>query len=138
MVYNPRWFQVIIYIAVVGFPCLSAYMFYLAYEETTQNRLYTAAPFIFLGCGVAYISYIGLILAKYVSARVQYNDEGFEVELGENKNLYSWNDILRVKNHKRSQILRLFDCSGKTIYVVDHMTTGYPEFADKINEVLGF
>ena len=84
--------------------------------------------------GVAYISYIGLILAKYVPARVQHDDEGFEVELGENKKLYSWNDISRVKNYKKSQILRLFDCNGKTIYVVDHKTPGYPEFAAKINE----
>ena len=122
---------------MAGFPCLSAYMFYLVYEATMRNEFSVVAPFIFLGCGVAYISYIGLILAKYVPARVQHDDEGFEVELGENKKLYSWNDISRVKNYKKSQILRLFDCNGKTIYVVDHKTPGYPEFAAKINEIIG-
>jgi hypothetical protein len=138
MVHNPKWLQVIFYSAVALFPCLSAYMFYLAFEAYLEfSNIANVAPFLFLGFGVLYISYIGIKLSKFIPAKVTHTTEGFTVLLSGNTNSYLWSDIAKVKNHNSSQILRLFDSSGSTIYVVDHMTPGYTEFAKKVDEHIG-
>ncbi|RUO38645.1 hypothetical protein CWE13_03085 [Aliidiomarina shirensis] len=137
VVYNPIWIQFILYVAIVSFPCLSGYMFYLAYEALPKSGLSGAGIFIFLGAGVAYISYIGLLLAKFVPAKVVFDDSQFTVEIKGTKNSYAWSDIAEVKNYEISQILKLVDSSGVTIYVVDHMTPGYKSFAEKVSESVG-
>ena len=136
-VYNPIWLQFIFYIAIAGFPCLSGYMFYLAYEAFPNSGLSGAGVFLFLGLAVAYISYIGLLLAKFVPAKVVFDESQFTVEMKGAKNSYAWSDIASVKNYESSQILKLFDSNGTTIYAVDHMTPGYKAFAEKVNEVVG-
>jgi len=55
VVYNPIWFQIVFYIAILGFPCLSGYMFYLAYDVFPKSGLIGSAAFIFLGVSTAYI-----------------------------------------------------------------------------------
>lgn len=137
VVYNPVWLQFIFYIAIAGFPCLSGYMFVLAYEAFLKTGLGGAGVFLFLGAGVAYISYIGLLLAKFIPAKVVFDENQFTVELKGTKNSYAWSDIASAKNYESSQILKLFDSNGSTIYVVDHMTPGYKPFAEKVNEVVG-
>ncbi len=138
MVHNPVWLQVILYLAIAAFPCLSGYMFYSAYEAIHNSGLGGAVVFIFLGVGVAYISYIGFLLAKFVSARVEFDEQQFTVSIKDDKTAYKWSDIASVRNYESSQVLRLFDSSGKTIYVVDHLTPGYQLFADKVCEVANF
>ena len=137
IVYNPIWLQFIFYFAIVGFPCLSGYMFYLAYAAFPNSGLSGTSVFLFLGFAVAYISYIGLLLAKFVPAKVVFEESQFSVEMRGSKNTYAWSDIASVKNYESSQILKLCDSNGTTIYVVDHMTPGYKLFAEKVNEVIG-
>jgi hypothetical protein len=137
MVYNPKWLQAIFYVGIAGFPCLSGYMFYLAFEVYLKTGISSAAVFVILGIGVSYISYIGLILAKFVSAKVEFSDDEFKVIMKNNVVTYKWTDIAKAKNHQSSQILRLFDSSGNTIYIVDHMSPGYAPFAEKVNEAVG-
>ena len=144
MVHNPKWLQAIFYFGVALFPCLFAYMSYLAFEvylafeaHLTFSHMTKVGPFLFLGFGVLYISYIGIKLSKFIPAKVAHSAQGFTVHLNGNTDEYLWSDIAKVKNHNVSQILRLFDSSGSTIYVVDHMTPGYIDFANKVNEHIG-
>ena len=136
VVYNPKWLQIVLYIAIAGFPCLSGYMFYLAYESFPKPGL-SGDVFIFLGLGCVYISYIGILLAKFVPAKVEFNDAGFKVIVRNTESVYNWSDIASVKNYESSQILKLFNSKGQTIYVVDHMTPGYSAFAEKVNDAVG-
>lgn len=94
-VYNPIWLQIIFYIAIAGFPCLSLYMFYLAYEAYAQSGLAGAAGFLFLGVGIAYISYIGLLLTKFVSAKLEYDELHFILILMVHR-LYTNGQILHL------------------------------------------
>ncbi|MFT2092244.1 hypothetical protein [Paraglaciecola sp. 2405UD69-4] len=137
VVYNPIWLQLIFYIGIIAFPCLSGYMFYLAYEAFSKTGISGTGIFLFLGVAVAYISYIGLLLAKFVPAKVIFDESQFTVEMQGTKCSYAWSDIASIKNYENSQILKLFDSNGATIYVVDHMTPGYKPFAEKVNEVIG-
>ncbi len=132
VVYNPAWLQIILYIAILGFPFLSGCMFYLAYEAFAKSSISGAVIFLFLGAGVAYISYFGLLYAKFVSAKVAFDESQFTVEINGSKRSYDWSEIASVKNHQRAQLLQLIDSTGATIYVVDHMTPGYKLFAKKV------
>jgi len=137
VVHNPIWLQLIFYFAIAGFPCLSGYMFYLAYEVIPKSGFAGAGVFILLGAGVAYISYIGLLLAKFVPARLVFDESQFTVDMRGSKTTYSWSDIASVKNYESSQILKIFDANGNTIYVVDHMTPGYKAFSEQVSAVVG-
>jgi hypothetical protein len=65
MVHSPKWLQVIFYIGVTLFPCLSAYMFYLAFEAYLKfSTIASVGPFLFLGFEALYSSYIGIKLSK--------------------------------------------------------------------------
>ena len=137
VVYNPIWLQLVFYLGIAGFPCLSGYMFYLAYDYFLKAGLSGSLVLVFLGAGVAYISYIGILLAKFVPAKVEFNESQFHVSMKGSQTVYKWSEIASVKNYESSQILKLFDTNGKTISVVDHLTPGYKAFAEKVNEVVG-
>lgn len=137
VVYNPKWLQMIFFLAIAGFPCLSIYMFYLAYGAFLNSGISGAAVLILIGGGGAYISYIGILLAKFVPAKVEFDDAVFKVTIKNVETVYKWGDIASVKNYESSQILKLFDINEQTIYVVDHMTPGYTAFVEKVNEVSG-
>jgi len=77
------------------------------------------------------------LLANFVSAKVEFDENRFSVSNKNSLNTFKWYEIDSIKNYEASQILILFDSSGKTIYVVDHMTPGYKAFAEKVYEVVG-
>ena len=83
----------------------------------------------------AYISTIGFALMKFVSAKVEFNDHYFQVEIRGAISNYKWADIASIKNHHGSQVLELLDSTGRTIYAVDHMTPGYDAFFAKIQSM---
>lgn len=90
VVYNPIWLQFILYIAIAGFPCLSGYMFVLAYEAFLETELGSVGVSLLLGTCAAYISYIGLLLAKFVPSKVIFDEIQFTVELKGIKKSYVW------------------------------------------------
>ena len=136
IVYNPIWLQLILYAAIVVFPCLSGYMFYLSYDALANSELSKFLGFTVFGMIAAYPSYIGLLLVKFVSAKIVFDEAGFVVEVKGFKRSYVWSQIASVKNYQTGQIVKLFDSTGAIICIVDHMTPGYKPFAKKVNEVV--
>lgn len=134
MVYNPIWLQIICYAAIVGFPCLAGYIFYLGYEVYQKSGFFSGAIFFAFALGVSYISYIGFILAKYVGAKVEFGEDGFRVKNGNLSSVYSWSEVGGYKDYPSSQILKLFCSKGNTIYVVDYLSYGYKEFSEIVRK----
>jgi len=54
-----------------------------------------------LGVSVAYISYICIRLSKFVSAKLNYNESGFTIEIANAIKKYRWSDIAKVKNYEK-------------------------------------
>ena len=134
-VHNPIGLQVIFYIAVVAFPLLSGYMFYLLYETYLEFEAININAITFAFCGVAtgYFSYIGIILSKFIAAEVNFDEQQFTICRKNSQQTYQWHEIGSIKHYPSSQILRLYDQSGNTIYVVDYVTPGFTQFAEKVH-----
>ena len=115
---------------------MSGYLFYSTYLAIPNGGILGIGSLLTLALGVAYISYIGFTLAKFVSAKVEFDDNHFEVKVNGVIKNYKWSDIASIKNYHTSQILKLFDSTGTTIYVVDHMTPGYNDFFEKVSQVI--
>jgi hypothetical protein len=137
VVYNPKWLQIIFYIAILAFPTLALYMGYVSYEEYSQKGIAGAAYYIFAFIAGIYISYFGLMYLKYVAAKVTFDETMLKVNVKGSEVEYIWDDIVKVKNYEHAQLLKLTDGSGKTVVVVDHMSPGYSGFKTMISERVG-
>jgi len=127
-VYNPRWLQIIFYVAIVGSPCLAGYVFYLGYSAFPESVFFGLLALV-LSLAIVYLSYIGIRLAKFVPAKVTYDERQFHVTLEDATTSHQWSDISSIKNYKITQTLVLLNTSGEIIYAVDYLTPGYKAFA---------
>lgn len=136
-VYNPKWLQVILYIAIMAFPICSLYLFYLSLDAFADPNVQNQYLYLGLAIAVAYISYIGLLLFKYVSYKLEFNDHQVRITTKHHTKVYKWNEITKIKNYPYSQIFILYHSTGKRIYISDHVTPGVKYFASKLQQKTG-
>ena len=132
-VHNPRWLQIIFYLAILGSPLLAGYIFFLGITSF-QSSIVLGLTTIFIAFCVAYMSYIGIRLAKFVPVKVTFDDQQFHVAIENVTTTYQWSDVSSIRRHKMLQTLELLNEAGEIIYAVDYLTPGYKEFADKLKE----
>ncbi len=136
MVYNPKWMQALFYSVIIGLPFAACYFFYLAFDLYLKFAFPNAALVALVALLVSYLSYQAFTLAKFVDARVEFNDNEFKIIFRNGVSYYKWTDIAKAQASINSQYLRLYDSAGKTIYIVDFMSSGYSEFAERVNKTL--
>ncbi len=133
---NPRWLQIIFYVAILVSPLLAAYVFYLG-VSTFATSVFFGLCILVVAFGLAYLSYLGIRFAKFVPAKATFDDEQFHVMIGDITSSHQWSDITFVKNYKLLQTLELLNSASETIYAVDYLTPGYKTFAEKVKESVG-
>ena len=89
---NPTWLRAVLYIAIIVFPIMSGYLFHLTCLAIPNGGTLGIGSLLTLALGVAYISYIGFTLAKFVSAKVEFDDNHFAVIVNGVITNYKWND----------------------------------------------
>jgi len=134
MVYNPKWMQALFYSVIVGLPFTACYFFYLAIDLCFKFAFPNAAVVALVALLISYLSYQAFTLAKFVDARVEFNEHEFKVIFRNGVSYYKWTDIAKAKSSMNAQYLRLLDSTGETIYIVDYMSSGYSDFAEKVNK----
>ena len=136
IVYNMKWMQVFFYCIIVGLPFTACYFFYLAVDLYFKFGITNATVMTLFALIVSYLSYQAFLLMKFVDAKLEFDDHGFKVIFRNGVSAYQWTDIAKAQSSINTQYLRLYDSSGKTIYIVDFMSPGYSEFAEKVNKAV--
>lgn len=136
-VHNPRWMQIILYIAIFGFPICTLYLYYLSFNALSDPKDHNQYLYFGLATAITYISYIGLLYLKYVNCKLEFNDDQVSITKGFNTRVYKWSEITKVKNYPYSQLIILYHSTGKTIYIADHLTPGFQLFVNKLQQETG-
>jgi hypothetical protein len=136
-VYNPKWIQIILYIAILAFPICSLYLFYLSLDAFADHKAHSQYLYLGLALAMTYISYIGLLYFKYVNYKLEFNDYQVRITTNVNTKVYKWGEIKKVRNYPYSQIFILYHRTGKKMYISDHLTPGVKAFASKLQQKTG-
>lgn len=138
VIHNPTWLQIIFYAGILALPLGAVYSLYWTVEIYSTSGI---AGGLVMACAtgvLTYIAWLGVILAKFVPAKVEFDDLTFDVQVKGESTEYKWSDIASVKNSQTAQVLQLLDSTGRLIYAIDHMTPGYSAFSEKVKAVVEF
>ncbi|TRX54797.1 hypothetical protein FNH22_18730 [Fulvivirga sp. M361] len=135
---NPLLHQVLTYIVVLIFCCVTivSCIWVVILVKTEGVLSIGGIPVIIFFAG--YSSYIGLLILRYRTARVAYDDNCFTVTQGGNSTSYIWSEIMKTKYHGMFQVLKLLNAKGKTIYTIHGITRDNKKFIQKIGKTAGF
>ncbi len=105
-------------------------LFFLVYAVRAINdgSIFGFLVMAVMGMWTLYVVRAGLKLIPFLGSKIEVDNLGFRIFRGGGAESFHWNQNLEYINRPSLQILEVFDRSGNTILVIDHIIPNFNVF----------